>query len=173
MSKYRKKPVVIEAVQYDGRNAVDVMAFAPGESETLEEPGKVCLLMAMAYDAEAESGSGLPAHLRPDPAKTAAMFRRLAAEVERLAGDAETLRGYLKHYGETPTMTASSRNHWRHRAEAAEAEAAHHREALNEISDDISHAIANAPLRLNIAPHLAAIDATARRALTEGGDRAE
>lgn len=28
MAKYRKKPVVIEAVQYDGKNAMEVLAWA-------------------------------------------------------------------------------------------------------------------------------------------------
>ncbi len=36
-------------------------------------------------------------------------------------GDGATLRGYIHEYGETPAMTASNREHWKRRAEAAEA----------------------------------------------------
>ena len=39
-------------------------------------------------------------------------------------GDGTTLRGYIKTYGETPTMTASNREHWKRRAEAAETQLA-------------------------------------------------
>ena len=44
----------------------------------------------------------------------------LREKVADLEGDAMTLRGYIKTYGETPTMTASSRDHWKKRAERAE-----------------------------------------------------
>ena len=36
-------------------------------------------------------------------------------------GDGATLRGYIATYGETPAMTASNREHWKRRAEIAEA----------------------------------------------------
>ena len=38
MPKFRKKPVVIEAVQYTGRNAMDILAFAQ-TSEISEDLG--------------------------------------------------------------------------------------------------------------------------------------
>ena len=38
-----------------------------------------------------------------------------------LRGDAQTLRGYINTYGETPAMTWSNREHWKNRAERAEA----------------------------------------------------
>lgn len=44
-----------------------------------------------------------------------------ASDVEDLAGDAQTLRGYIKTHGETPAMTWSNREHWKKRAELAEA----------------------------------------------------
>jgi len=37
------------------------------------------------------------------------------------AADARTLRGYIETYGETPAMTAANRDHWKQRAEIAEA----------------------------------------------------
>ena len=36
-------------------------------------------------------------------------------------GDGSTLRGYIATYGETPAMTAGNREHWKRRAEIAEA----------------------------------------------------
>ncbi|MGB9408407.1 MAG: hypothetical protein WCA89_12775, partial [Terracidiphilus sp.] len=46
----------------------------------------------------------------------------LAAEPEDLESDAQTLRGYIKTHGETPAMTWSTREHWKKRAERAEAD---------------------------------------------------
>jgi FtsZ-binding cell division protein ZapB len=37
-----------------------------------------------------------------------------------LRGDAQTLRGYINTYGETPAMTWSNREYWKNRAERAE-----------------------------------------------------
>jgi hypothetical protein len=42
--------------------------------------------------------------------------------ITEIEADAATLRGYIATYGETPSMTASSRDHWKARAEKAEAE---------------------------------------------------
>jgi hypothetical protein len=55
---------------------------------------------------------------------------RLAAEAqhreraERAEGAALVLAGHHRAHGETPSMTASSREHWKRRAEAAEAKLA-------------------------------------------------
>ena len=46
----------------------------------------------------------------------------LAADVEDLESDAQTLRGYINTYGETPAMTWSNREHWKKRAERAESD---------------------------------------------------
>lgn len=52
--------------------------------------------------------------------------------VDHDEGDAATLRGYINTYGETPSMTASSREYWKARAEAAEGEIARLRQQLVE-----------------------------------------
>jgi hypothetical protein len=50
-----------------------------------------------------------------------------------MASDAATLRGYIRTYGETPTMTAASRDRWKQRAEQSDlALAEARREGLRE-----------------------------------------
>ncbi len=45
-----------------------------------------------------------------------------ASDVVAMESDAQTLRGYIKTHGETPAMTWSNREHWKKRAERAEAD---------------------------------------------------
>jgi hypothetical protein len=45
-----------------------------------------------------------------------------ASDVVAMESDAQTLRGYIKTHGETPAMTWSTREHWKNRAERAEAD---------------------------------------------------
>jgi hypothetical protein len=45
----------------------------------------------------------------------------LASDVDAIKEDADTLRGYIDTHGETPAMTWSNREHWKKRAERAEA----------------------------------------------------
>lgn len=76
---------------------------APPETATEEgavrQHAKVCRLMAMVYEAEGKIARGeVPSpgpHLRPDPDKTAEMFRSLAKEFWWFESVLERISGYL------------------------------------------------------------------------------
>ncbi len=53
-------------------------------------------------------------------------------DVVAMESDAQTLRGYINTYGETPAMTWSNREHWKNRAERAEA-------AIDKLKMDAEH----------------------------------
>jgi hypothetical protein len=52
-----------------------------------------------------------------------------------MASDAATLRGYIRTYGETPTMTAASRDRWKQRAEQSDLALAEARNLLSDLHD--------------------------------------
>lgn len=56
MSKYRKKPVVIEAVQWTGRNVHDVVSFMANGGRTFELRGAALYIHTLEGTHEAKPG---------------------------------------------------------------------------------------------------------------------
>ena len=56
--KFRKKPVVIEAVQYDGTNFPEIMRFAVKSGRAFEEDflGEYCIIATLEGDMRADKG---------------------------------------------------------------------------------------------------------------------
>ena len=44
VQRYRKLPVVIEAIEYDGTNALDIISFAPGKARIQGRDKRLVLL---------------------------------------------------------------------------------------------------------------------------------
>lgn len=66
-----------------------------------------------------------------------AAIRRPAATDD--AGDAATLRGFIKTFGSTPSMVASDRDHWKRRAEEAEAQVESARKELDIAAEEVPY----------------------------------
>ncbi|GEO08751.1 hypothetical protein [Segetibacter aerophilus] len=56
MPKFRKKPVVIEAIQYTGKNQAEIISFTGNKAKTLGDQGTSIMIPTLEGDMYANAG---------------------------------------------------------------------------------------------------------------------